>query len=104
MKLLGIKYQGYIGNPKTLLYSYYNTDFVGNKLMQKSVSGNVYFFTGGVILYSSKRQQTVAQSTTKVKYYALAKAISKALQLKQIIGQIIYLSIDIKSVYLYSDN
>ena len=47
--------------------------------MRKSVSGNIYFFTGGVVLYLLKRQQTVAQSTTKVKYYALAKAISKIL-------------------------
>jgi hypothetical protein len=28
---------------------------------------------------SSKRQQTVAQSTTKTEYYALAKAMSKTL-------------------------
>ena len=72
--------------------------------MRKSVSGNVYFFAGGVVLYLLKRQQTVAQSTTKVKYYVLAKAISKVLWLKQIIGQIIYLGVDIESVYLYSNN
>ena len=79
-------------------------DFIGNKLIQKSVSENIYFFTGGVVLYLLKRQQTVVQSTTKAEYYALAKAVSKTLWLKQIIGQIIYLNIDIKLVYLYSDN
>ena len=79
-------------------------DFTGNKSMRRSVLGNVYFFAGGVVLYSSKRQQTVAQSITKAKYYTLAKAISKTLWLKQIIGQIIYSSADIKSVRLYSDN
>ena len=47
--------------------------------MQKSVLGNIYFFTSGVVLYLLKRQQTVAQFTTKVEYYALAKAISKVL-------------------------
>ena len=72
--------------------------------MRKSVSGNIYFFTSGVALYLLKRQQTVAQSTTEVKYYTLAKAISKVLWLKQIIGQMMYLNINIKSVYLYSDN
>ena len=61
-------------------------NFAGNKLIQKSVSGNVYFFTSRVVLCLSKRQQIVAQSTTKVEYYVLAKAISKALWLKQIIG------------------
>jgi hypothetical protein len=64
----------------------------------------VYFFTGRVVSSSSKRQQTVAQSTTKAEYYALAKAVSKALWLRQIISQIIYLGSDIKSVKLYKDN
>jgi hypothetical protein len=54
--------------------------------MRKSVSGNMYFFTGGVVLYSLKRQQIVVQFTTEVEYYALAKAVSKALWLKQIMG------------------
>ena len=54
-------------------------DFVGNKLIWKSVSGNIYFFTSRVILYSLKKQQTVVQSTTEVEYYALAKAIFKVL-------------------------
>jgi hypothetical protein len=53
---------------------------------------------------SSKRQQTVAQFITKAKYYALTKAVSKALWLRQIIGQIMYLGSDIKSVKLYGDN
>ena len=72
--------------------------------MQKSVSGNIYFFTSGVVLYSLKRQQTVVQSTTKAEYYALAKAVSKVLWLKQIMGQMMYLNIDIKLVCLYSNN
>ena len=54
--------------------------------MRKSVLGNIYFFINGVVLYLLKRQQTVAQSTTEVEYYVLAKAISEVLWLKQIIG------------------
>ena len=86
MKLLKIKYQGYIGDPKTLFYKYCNADFTGNRLIRKSILENIYFFASRVILYLLKRQQIVAQSTIKVKYYILAKAISKALQLKQIMG------------------
>jgi len=54
--------------------------------MRKSVLGNIYFFAGRVILYLLKRQQIIAQSTTKIEYYTLAKAVFKALWLKQIIG------------------
>jgi hypothetical protein len=53
---------------------------------------------------SFKRQQTVAQSTTKAEYYALAKTVSEALWLRQIIGQIMYSGFNIKSVKLYGDN
>jgi hypothetical protein len=52
----------------------------------------------------SKRQQTVVQFTTKAEYYTLAKAVFKALWLRQIIGQIMYLGSNIKSVKLYRDN
>jgi hypothetical protein len=51
-----------------------------------------------------KRQQTVAQSITKAEYYALAKAVSEALWLRQIMGQMMYSGSDIKSVKLYGDN
>jgi hypothetical protein len=47
--------------------------------MWKSVSGNMYFFTSRVVLCLLKKQQIVAQSTTEAEYYALAKAVSKAL-------------------------
>ena len=103
-RLLGIKYQGYAGNLKTLLYRYYNMDFVGDRSMQKSILGNIYFLTSKVISCLLKREQTVVQSTTKAEYYTLAKAVSKVLQLKQIMSQIIYLGTDIKSVRLYSNN
>ena len=54
-------------------------DFTGNRLIWKSISKNIYFFASGVVLYLSKKQQTVVQSTTKVEYYTLAKAVFKAL-------------------------
>jgi len=44
------------------------------------------------------------QSTIEAKYYALAKAVFEAFWLKQIMGQIMYLNVDIKLVRLYGDN
>ena len=79
-------------------------DFIGNKSIRRSVLGNVYFLAGGVVLCLLKRQQTVVQSTTKVEYYALAKAVSEALWLRQIVGQMMYLGADIKLVCLYGDS
>jgi hypothetical protein len=103
-KYLGIEYRRGADDLKTRLHGYCDADFAGDKSKRKSVSGNVYFFAGGVVSSSSKRQQTVAQSTTEAEYYALAKAVSEALWLRQIIGQIMYSGSDIKSVKLYGDN
>ena len=41
---------------------------------------------------------------TEAEYYLLAKAISEALWLKQIMHQMIYTGKDIKSVWIYGDN
>ena len=104
MRLLGIKYQGCAGDPKTLLHGYFNADFTGNRLIQRSISGNVYFFVSKIISCLLKRQQIVTQFTTKAKYYTLAKAVSEALWLRQIVGQMMYSGADIKSVRLYGDS
>lgn len=100
---MGIEYKGRVGDTNTRLHGYCDADFAGDKAMRKSVSGNVYFFAGGVVSSSSKRQQTVAQSTTEAEYYALAKAVSEALWLKQI-SQMMYSGSDTKSVRVYGDN
>ena len=77
-------YGGNIKDIGTLLHGYCDADFAGDKSLRKSVSGNLYFFRGGVVSCLSKRQQTVAQLTTEAEYYALLKAVSEALWLRQI--------------------
>jgi hypothetical protein len=103
-KYLGIIYGGNIKDSITQLHGYCDSDFAGDKALRKSVSGNLYFFARGVVSCSSKRQQTVAQSTTEAEYYALAKAVSEALWLLQIMEQMMYSGTDIKSVKLFGDN
>src|SRR5205823_212531 len=76
-KLLGIEYRRNTRNPETYLHGYCDADFAGDKSKRKSVSGNLFLLAGGVISCSSKRQPTVAQSTTETEYYALAKAVSE---------------------------
>jgi hypothetical protein len=88
------------------LYGYSDADYATDKENRKSVSGNVFFFAGGAISASSKRQQTVAQSTTEAEYYALSRATSEAIWLKQIMTEL-HVPIKgygLKSVLLYGDN
>ena len=62
-----------------MLYSYYNTNYVRDKSIRKSVSGNMYFLASRVVLYSLKQQQIVVLSTTEAKYYVLRRGVCKAL-------------------------
>jgi hypothetical protein len=100
-KMLGIEYRA---DGHTQLHGYCDLDYASDKAQRKSVLGNVFFFAGGTVSHTSKRQQTVAQSTTEAEYYALAKAVSEALWLQQIMKQMMYSRNDIQAVKIYSDN
>jgi hypothetical protein len=89
-KYLGITYGGNANEQITQLHGYCDADYAGDKSQRKSVSGNVFFFAGGVVSHSSKRQTTVALSTTEAEYYALAKAVAESLWLQMIIKELMY--------------
>ena len=103
-KNLGIEYSALTDDVNTRLHGYCDADYAGDKAMRKSVSGNVFFFAGGIISHLSKRQQTVALSTTEAEYYALAKAVSEALWVKQIMAQMMYSGNDISKIRILGDN
>ncbi|KAG8480141.1 hypothetical protein CXB51_024917 [Gossypium anomalum] len=67
------------------LIGYSNSDWVGSIDNMKSTSG--YFFTlgSGVFCWSSKKQQTVAQSTAKAEYIAAAAAVNQAIWLRKLL-------------------
>jgi len=48
-------YSSNIKDIETSLHSYYDIDFIGDKLLRKSILGNLYFFRGGVVLCLLKR-------------------------------------------------
>ncbi|XP_052878835.1 secreted RxLR effector protein 161-like [Gossypium arboreum] len=67
------------------LIRYSDSDWVGSINDMKSTSG--YFFTlgSGVFCWSSKKQQTVAQSTAKAEYIAAAAAVNQAIWLRKLL-------------------
>lgn len=61
----------------------------GNKLNDRySVTGVCVMVNGGIVHWHSKRQKTVALSTTEAEYMALSSAVQEALWLKQLIYEI----------------
>ncbi|KAG8499828.1 hypothetical protein CXB51_006266 [Gossypium anomalum] len=67
------------------LAGYSDSDWAGSVDDMKSTSG--YFFTLGssVFSWSSKKQQTVAQSTAEAEYIAAAAAVNQAIWLRKLL-------------------
>ena len=83
---------------------YCDVDYIGDKNRQKSISRNVFFFTGGIVSHSSKRQTTVALSTTEAEYYSLGKVVQEALWLQAILKELMYKGPETKTIQVYGDN
>jgi hypothetical protein len=54
-------------------------DFVGCRIDQKSTSGTYHYFGSSLVYWSSHKQTSVAQSTTKAEYVATASCCSQIL-------------------------
>ncbi|XP_017620624.1 secreted RxLR effector protein 161-like [Gossypium arboreum] len=67
------------------LTRYSDSDWVGFVNDMKSTSGYVFTLGLGVFFWSSKKQQTVTQSTAKVEYIATAAAINQAIWLRKLL-------------------
>jgi len=55
---------------------------------RKSTTGYVFFLSDGVISWGSKKQSTVALSTTEAEYMALTEAAKEAIWLRRILSEL----------------
>jgi hypothetical protein len=70
---------------------------------RKAVLGYAFMIDGGVVLWSTKKQDIISLSTTEVEYMAATHAAKEALWLRTFISQVFGGNID-KPMTLYSDN
>jgi transposase InsO family protein len=80
---------------------YCDADFAGDVDTRKSTSGYVFTLGGGAISWSSKKQATVAASTTEAEYMSAAYAVKEALWLGNLLSDI---GLDIFPVKIFGDN
>lgn len=78
-----------------------DADWGSDNENRKSYSGYVFLMAGGVFSYESKKQNTVALSSTEAEYVALSSAAKEVLYLNQLLKEI---DINVKDVVLYCDN
>ena len=70
------------------LHGYSDADWGGDVTTSKSVSGYVFYLSGGVISWSSKKQSAIALSSTEAEYIALAHAAQEAVWLRTLLHEL----------------
>jgi hypothetical protein len=103
---LQIKY-GPEGLSAKQVLGYSDADFAADKSDRKSVIGTVFMFAGGPISWASRKQRSVATSTTEAEYIALSTTAKQGVWIAQFlkdIGYARYISKNQHTVQIYGDN
>lgn len=67
--------------------AYSDADFAGDKRDRKSTSGIVCKYANAAVIWQSKRQQSVALSTTEAEYVSAASAVKEIIWLKKLLTE-----------------
>lgn len=83
------------------LQGYSDADYGGDLDTRRSTTGYVFILNNGAISWQSKRQPTVACSTTEAEYMATGAAVREGLWLRKLLKDV---GLDPGQVSIYSDN
>ena len=92
----------YGGNPNLPIVDYCEADYAGDIDTWRSTTGYTFLFCGGAISWNSKKQPTIALSTTEAKYMAATHAAKEAIQLQRLFRDTGFLQDG--PMIVYSDN
>ena len=85
-----------------ILECYIDADWAGDSVDRKSTTGYIVKLYGNVIHWKSRKQGSMAKSSTAAEYIALSEAVSEILLIKDLL---INFNIEIKKpVNVYEDN
>lgn len=84
------------------LEGFVDADWGGNSMDRKSYTGFVFFFGGNIVSWESRKQPSVALSSTEAEYMALSDAAKEAVYLNRLLKEII--NFEANAVTLNIDN
>jgi hypothetical protein len=96
-----VDYKLCFGGSDCNLYGYSDADFAADIDTRRSVTGYVFTMGGGAVSWSSKRQATVAASTTEAEYVAASSTVKEALWLRNLLAD---MGAACSTVNIYGDN
>ncbi|KPJ07592.1 Copia protein [Papilio machaon] len=88
---------------ENMSHGYCDADWASSEDDRRSCTGYTFLFQGGAISWNSKRQPTVALSTTEAEYMSLSSCIQEALWLKQF-QESFWPVLENEPMIIYSDN
>ena len=86
---------------KLVFHGFANSDWASNPDDRRSTSGYCVFLGPNLISWSSKKQQVVARSSTKVEYRALAHITAEICWLQSLVKE---LKLNLTSLVIWIDN
>lgn len=84
--MYGLKFYAHEEEPE--LFGYSDADWAGDVDTRRSTSGYVFQIGSSTISWSSKKQATVAKSSTEAEYVALSSATQEAVWLRSLMGDL----------------
>lgn len=87
---------------QTQIQAYCDADYASDLDQRKSTTGYVFMFQGSAISWNSKRQKTIALSSTESEYMSVVAAIKEAVWLRRLWFGIF--SIKLNGMILHCDN
>ncbi|XP_044741904.1 secreted RxLR effector protein 161-like [Chrysoperla carnea] len=78
----------YSKHENSAIMGFSDADWAGDVDNRKSVTGYVFLSQGGAICWNSKKQPTVALSTTEAEYMALSATVQEALWLRNFMKEL----------------
>lgn len=88
---------------ETMTHGYCDADWASSGDDRRSCTGYTFLFQGGAISWNSRRQPTVALSTTEAEYMSLSSCVQEALWLKQF-QESFWPHLKNEAMTIYSDN